>query len=234
MKLYNIDFDFHTKDDLFADGFLFLLTVNAEIIELYNTNEQFRSSVVDAKKCFDGVIPLIFARVFKGCDHEKISGSEVIFDILEDCSEKNKSIFFLGGSQQANKKALERISLKYNIKVDGFSPPFEPYPFTHLTSETIKSRINKFNPDYLIICFDALKSNLWINDNLGNIKELNINFVSGFGGVINLLSGDIRACPAFIKLLGLESLFRLVVEPRFFRLKRIYTSLKGIRYLWIK
>ena len=234
MELYNIDFDLHTKGDLLADDFVFLLTVNAEIIELYNTNEQFRSSVVNAKKCFDGVIPLIFARVFKGCKHEKISGSELIFDILDDCEKKNKSIFFLGGSQKANKKAIENVSLKYNIKVDGFSPPFEPYPFTYLTSETIKLSIKKFNPDYLIVCFDALKSNLWISDNLSYIKKLNINFVSGFGGLINLLSGDLKACPKFIKSLGLESLFRLVIEPRFFRLKRIFTSLKGIRYLWIK
>ena len=209
-----------------------LMTSNAEIIYLFNTSKRFYKATRWLDKSIDGQIPLICTKIIKSNELERVSGSELIYEICTLASKNKGKIFFLGGSKEANEKAKQNVSKKYNVEVDSFSPPFENYPFTHETDAIIKKKISQFKPDYLIVCFDAYKSYVWIGENKKFLDQESISFVSGFGGTINILAENLPECPTIIKNIGLESLYRLCLEPSSQRLFRIFKSLIGITYLF--
>ena len=90
-----------------------------------------------------------------------------------------------------------------------------------------------FSPDYLFVGFGAGKQESWINDNFNLLKELNVKMVVGSGGTFEFVSGKITRAPKLIQKIGLEGVFRLLVEPKMFRLKRIMKSFKIFYYALI-
>ena len=231
MNFFNMQINIKSNSDALNMKNIRLMTTNAEIIYLFNTDKRFYKATEWLDKSIDGQIPLMCTKIIKNNDLGRVSGSEMIFDICALASKKSEKIFFLGGSKEINKRAKQYVSKNYNVEVDSFSPPFEDYPFTMETDEKIKKKISQFKPDYLIVCFDAYKSYLWIGENKEFFDQESISFVSGFGGTINILAENLPKCPKIIKNMGLESLYRLCLEPNKKRLFRIFKSLIGISYL---
>lgn len=229
---FNISFSSRGIQEILDDeDFVYLMTVNAETIFHCNDNISFRECCMQSENVFDGKIPLALRNFFYEGKADKISGSDLIFDILAKASRDGRKVFFLGGTGEANSRAKANILSEYQLEVDGFSPPFAPYPFSRSTNKRISELLMKSRPHYLIVNFDNLKSNLWIKDNLALLGELDVRFVSALGGTIDLLAGDLRRCPQILSGMGLEWLFRLVIQPRMFRLRRIWRSLKGLSFL---
>jgi N-acetylglucosaminyldiphosphoundecaprenol N-acetyl-beta-D-mannosaminyltransferase len=82
--------------------------------------------------------------------------------------------------------------------------------------------------DILFVAFGAPKQEFWINENL---EKLPVKVAVGVGGAFDYISGKIPRAPKFVRSIGLEWLFRLVVQP--WRIKRQLSLLKFI-YLVIK
>lgn len=78
------------------------------------------------------------------------------------------------------------------------------------TISDVVARINKFKPDYLFVAFGMGKQEKFIFDNL---DKLNTKVAMGVGGAFEYLSGNIRRAPLFIRKVGFEWLFRLLIQP---------------------
>ncbi|KHE68661.1 WecB/TagA/CpsF family glycosyltransferase, partial [Halobacillus sp. BBL2006] len=64
----------------------------------------------------------------------------------------------------------------------------------------------------------------WMIDNM---KDLNVNIFQGVGGSFDVISGRIKRAPTLVQKVGLEWLYRLVLEP--WRFKR-QSKLPGFLY----
>lgn len=82
--------------------------------------------------------------------------------------------------------------------------------------------------DILFVAFGCPKQEFWISKNLPKIP---VKIAIGVGGAFDYISGKIPRAPGFLRGLGLEWLFRLVVQPR--RIKR-QLSLFEFVYLVLK
>jgi N-acetylglucosaminyldiphosphoundecaprenol N-acetyl-beta-D-mannosaminyltransferase len=60
----------------------------------------------------------------------------------------------------------------------------------------------------------------------------NIKVAIGVGGTFDYLAGKISRAPKWLRLIGLEWLFRLIKEPK--RIRRIYNAIVKFGYLVIK
>ena len=69
--------------------------------------------------------------------------------------------------------------------------------------------------DILFVAFGHIKQEKWIGKNLKNIP---VKVAMGVGGAFDYLSGEVMRAPKFIRVLGLEWLFRLILQP--WRIKR--------------
>jgi len=235
MKICNINISELNKNKLFTDSAVLqlLIPLNAECIVRSNEDPQLLSIVNRNRTTIDGQIPLwIFQHKYPDTPIEKISGSDVIFDYCKWANNTGLRIFLLGGKETSNIKAIERLKENYpGIIIEGYSPPYEPYPFTNRNNDNILERITKFNPDIIFVGFGFGKQELWLNDNYVILNRIGVKWAICCGGTLEFISGEKKRAPLFIQKNGLEGIWRLLIEPKLFRLKRLIVSLKIFKYV---
>lgn len=240
MKFCNLNINLRNKKELFEideNKTKCIVTLNAQIITLANTNKDLYEFVNSNYATIDGQVPLKMARLtnrkeFKNV--EKLSGSEIVYDFCNYAQNNNMKIFFLGGMEESNKQAVINIRDKYGIKVDGFSPNYENYPFSNIFIENCFSKIEKFRPDIVFIGFGAPKQELFMRDNMKRLKKCGVKFAIGSGGTVDFVSGKVKRAPKVITKLGLEGFYRLFKEFNKARRKRLLYSFKFFKYIWKK
>lgn len=210
-----------------------LIPMNAECFVKSNKNADLLNIVNKYRTTLDGQIPFwLYKSKYKKEKACKISGSEIIYEYCEWAALKNLKVFFLGGKELANLKAVEKIKSKYNnISIAGFSPPFESYPFSNSNNDNILKKIEEFQPDIIFVGFGFGKQERWIDANITSLKQMGIRWIIACGGSFEFISGEIKRAPRFIQRLGFEGAWRLCMEPKWFRVKRLLVSFLIFKYL---
>ncbi|THG54325.1 WecB/TagA/CpsF family glycosyltransferase [Muribaculum caecicola] len=233
-ELCNIKITDKSKEKLFIinSDLQILVPMNAECFVKSNNDNRLLAFINQCRTTIDGQIPLWLYQIkYKTKDIEKISGSDIIYDFCNWASRDKLKIFFLGGKESSNINAVGRIKKIYpELEIDGYSPPFEPYPFSDRNNDIIKKRLSDFNPDILFVGFGFGKQEYWVSDNLAFLKEIKVKWVICCGGSFEFLSGEIKRAPKTIQNIGMEGIWRLIMEPKLFRVKRLMTSLKIFKY----
>jgi len=215
-----------------SDSLKFIVTVNAEFIIKANNYENFKKIINDNYSTFDGQVPYFLAKKQNpNINFEKLSGSDLIYDFATMAKEKNKRIFLLGGYEESNTKAIEKLKKDFGIEIDGLSPAYKPYPFDDEHNSNILNKIEKFKPDILFVGFGAIKQEYWINDNKQFLEDLGVKWVVGSGGTFEFVAGLIKRAPEWIQRMGMEGIYRTIKEPNLQRFKRIFLSFKVFAYI---
>ena len=188
MKYCNLNINLTNKEELFEidpKKPKCIVTLNAQIICLANNNKELYDFVNSNYATLDGEIPLKFAKLFKHKEFKnvkKLSGSEIIYDFCEFAKTNNMKLFFLGGMEDSNKQAVKNIKEQYGIKVDGFSPKYENYPFSKEFVDSCFVKMEKFRPDIVFVGFGAPKQEFFMRDNMDRLKKCGVKFAVGSGG----------------------------------------------------
>jgi N-acetylglucosaminyldiphosphoundecaprenol N-acetyl-beta-D-mannosaminyltransferase len=222
-----------SKRELLEDGpeMKVIIPVNAELIVLAHENERFRAFLPTASATFDGQWPHKIASL-QNRDRciDKISGSEFVHDICDVCARDGLSVFLLGAAEASNSRAVEQLRRRYDIRVDGFSPAYSPYPFSQQREFEIQNKIREFAPNVLMVAFGAPKQEFWIDDNRAWLASCGVRWVIAVGGSIDMISGKLKRAPRILRILGVESLWRLVQEPKL-RIRRFFRCFRMFRYI---
>lgn len=231
----NIDFRLIEKSRVFELEDVIpkcIVTVNAQFIVLANSNKRFMNILNRYYATFDGEVPLKFARRQKEYRNaEAIKGSEIIYDFLQYAKKNNLRMFLLGGKETSNVISVKKVKNEYGIHIDGYSPPYEEYPFSDENVKGIMSRIRSFKPDILFVGFGAPKQEFFIEDHFEEFKEIGIKYIVGCGGTFEFLSGNIRRAPKWIAKAGLEGIYRWLQEMNKERWNRLIISTKFFHYI---
>lgn len=154
-----------------------------------------------------------------------VHGRNVFNAFLRLARQKGWKVFFLGGTRDANKKAIEKAKSLYGANVIGDSGPrldnnAEPVSvLDNKVNNDIVSKINTFQPHLLFVAFGAPKQEKWVAKWL---PKLNIGGAMVIGGALDYLAGTTALPPSWMEKLELEWLWRLIVEP--WRLPRIINA----------
>ncbi|MEY0213863.1 WecB/TagA/CpsF family glycosyltransferase [Providencia rettgeri] len=214
-----------------SDTLKFVVTVNSEFIIDAHKDSSFMEIINSNYSTFDGQIPYFFAKRLVKEKIDKISGSDLIYDILKISSNNKEKVFLLGDNLTVNEQAVKIARECFGSDCYGYSPPFEPYPFSEKSNIEILDKIKDIKPYYLFVAFGAKKQEFWIEENKVLLEKYGVRFVVGCGGSISFLAQKINRAPKFIQSLGLESVYRLMQEPKLFRLKRLIKSFLFFRYI---
>lgn len=140
-------------------------------------------------------------------------GIDLMESLVKIASEKGYTIGLLGGRGGVAEKTADCLKKKYpKLKVSFTSGEPGKIPDT----------------DLLFVAFGHPKQEYWIVDNLGNIP---VKVAMGVGGAFDFLSGKVPRAPKWLRGLGLEWLFRLIIQP--WRIKRQLALLKFLMLIWI-
>jgi N-acetylglucosaminyldiphosphoundecaprenol N-acetyl-beta-D-mannosaminyltransferase len=134
-------------------------------------------------------------------------------DFLSLTEARDWKIFYVGGRQQSLGKAAEWFCSHYPKLSIRFHHGF----FTSGQLPALYDEIREFRPHILLVGMGMPRQEDWILSALGNVRT---NAIVNGGAMIEYLMGDLIATPRWLGQLGLEWMFRLVMEPR--RLARRY------------
>jgi len=166
----------------------------------------------------DGV-PLKWAASFLNTPIvERITGLDLLPNLVAHCAKNDFSIFLLGASPGVGDKLKDIILTKYpQAKVVGVYVP--PFMSTFSVEENNKmiSAVNAASPDVLLVSLTAPKQDIWIAENK---HALNATLMVGIGGAFEVMAGLAKRAPIWVQKGGLEWLYRFIQEPK--RLFRRY------------
>lgn len=171
-------------------------------------------------------------------DLELIKGREMFLELMKLANKKEWRVFLLGGEDGSAKKAasnLEKSLKKVTVKFTGgpiIDDDAKPISDRNALVEkkTIHS-INIFRPHLLFVAFGAPKQEKWLNKWL---KKLDIGGAMVVGGTFDYMAQKTSLPPKWVEKLGLEWLWRLLLQPG--RARRIMTAfpLFPLRVFWHK
>jgi len=212
-----------------------VVTVNAELIVLANENKKFMDILNKNITTVDGQIPYFFLKLktkSRKLKIEKLSGSDMIYLICKKAAELKLKVFLLGGLETSNKISQQKLkNLFPELNVDGYSPPYFPYPFPKEHNEKILEILKKSMPHVLFVAFGAPKQEFWIEDNKLFLEEIGVILAMGVGGTLEMVAGIEKRAPRILQKIGLESIWRLCQNPK--RFKRFLRNFKFFRYIFL-
>ena len=230
VTILNIDIDQISRKEidsvlaekLNGDKLCQIATVNPEFLVEADRNESFAQSLKNADlKICDGIGISLLSRLFLNKKIERIAGVEVAERVCKMCEKTGKSIFFLGGFGVVH-KVEQKICSKYpNLKVAG------AIDGTVTTFDAVADA----KPDAILVAFGAPQQEIWIQEYGRRIPSLRI--AVGVGGTFDFWAGKARRAPEALQRIGLEWLWRLILEPHK-RGKRICKAVCVFPYLFVK
>lgn len=195
-------------------------TVNNEFILEARRNPQFLEALQSSDLSLADSTGVVWAsRRFKGRLPERVAGADLVDDLVKLAADQGWSIFLVGGAdgvaQKAKTKLIQRLPA---IKIVGAEIGLKPGD-GKAKAEALVSRIKKAKPDILLVAFGAPKQELFINRYK---KALGVPVMIGVGGTLDFIAGRIKRAPKIVRKLGLEWLWRLILQPS--RLPRIWRA----------
>lgn len=196
----------------------YIVTPNPEFLVAAQKDPVFKKILNDA----DLSIPDGVGLKLSGKVKNTVYGTDLMEKLVELSAENGFVVSFLGGKKGVAERCAECLKLRYpKLKISFASGGME-------VDENGKMLDHKFLPkaDILFVAFGHIKQEKWIAQNL---SKLDVKVAMGVGGAFDYISGLVPRAPLFIRSLGFEWLFRLIVQP--WRVKRQMALIKYLLML---
>ncbi|WP_164116050.1 WecB/TagA/CpsF family glycosyltransferase [Sphingorhabdus sp. Alg239-R122] len=154
----------------------------------------------------------------------RVTGVDLMSAMLNLSAEKGYKPFILGAKQEVLDTAISNASARWpGLKMAGSRNGY----FGPEDEAGIVKQINDSNADCLFLAMPTPKKERFL---AAYAKSLNVPFIMGVGGSVDVLAGHVKRAPVWMQKSGLEWSYRLLQEPR--KMFRRYASTNG-RFLWI-
>lgn len=159
----------------------------------------------------DGAGLLLAARILGQPLRQKVSGYDLMVNLLEEITNKEISVYFLGGEPDIIKMAVKNINNKMpDIDIAGFHHGY----LDQSLKESVIEDINKKSPDILMVGMGVPLQEKFLDN---NFKRLNIKIGLTVGGSFDILSGQSKRAPLWMQRYYLEWFYRFLQEPKRFK-----------------
>jgi len=137
---------------------------------------------------------------------ERVTGTDMMQALCQKVTPETK-IFLLGAGEGVAEIAAEKLQKIRKLNIVG------TYSGNAGTQQekNIQKIINEAEPDLLFVAFGAPKQEFWIERNLSYLTTVKV--VMGVGGAFDFIAGVKKRAPKIFQKLGIEWLFRLIIQP---------------------
>jgi len=209
-----------------TNDFCHIVSLNPENIVIALENKEFKKIIETAQiQIIDG-IGIVLASRLLGVDVEKrYSGVDLVIDLLNLASKMRLRVLLIGARQNLAEKLADCYQKKFSYaKFFGLEGILDIKNPKKEEERKIFSIITNFKPHLVLVAFGSPDQELWIESHK---KEFSNCVVMGVGGAFDFLGGVVPRAPVFLRKVGLEWFFRLLVQP--WRWKRQLRLLKFSR-----
>lgn len=191
----------------------FIVTANPEIVMRAREDQEYKQVIQSADYVIpDGIGIIKASNRLKQPLKERITGFDVVLDLLAYANEKELSCYFLGAKEDVNKKAVEEVTKQFpNLRIAG-----RHHGFFDLKDESIIEEVVKSEADIVLVALGLPRQELWIHNTINRFEK---GVFLGVGGTLDVLAGEVPRAPKMWIKLNLEWLYRVLKQPT--RVKRL-------------
>lgn len=202
------------------DGQHYIVTPNPEFIVTAQNDLDFQEILNKADLAIpDGVGLKITGRI-----KNITTGVDLMEALCQKAAKSGWKIGLIGGRGGV----VGRTSKKLKEKYFGLKVVYaENGPEISSKEDTLNTKYLIPNTDLLFVALGMGKQEKFIYENL---DKLHTKVAMGVGGAFDYISGNVKRAPVWIRKLGCEWLFRLIIQP--WRIKRQINLLKFIFLVW--
>ncbi|MDX2161342.1 MAG: WecB/TagA/CpsF family glycosyltransferase [bacterium] len=198
-----------------TDGALkHVCTVNPEMIMIARRDAIFRWILRRADLTVPDGVGLLWAAKRAGSPlPERVTGSDGVPRIAQEAAAHGWRLFLLGAAPGIAETAAARLTARHpTLKIAG-TYAGSPAPEEEAA---IVERINASGADLLFVAYGAPEQDKWI---ARNSPRLRVKMAMGIGGTLDFIAGAVPRAPGSFRRLGLEWLYRLILQP--WRIRRM-------------
>lgn len=200
-----------------------IVTANPEILLAAEKDSVYRAALQSADwRTIDGFGIQLVLRIH-GYTTERLTGVDLGEALIKLASEKGWRIAFFGGYEQSAERAAEIWRARFpkldlhvipagQVRDDGFED-----------GKTWEQRqvLQAIQPDIILVALGGgTKQERWIAEHRNEFSTSRV--IVGVGGAFDMWSGTLRRAPKLVRALGLEWVWRLILQPT--RWKRIWNA----------
>jgi len=206
--------------------FCHIVSLNPENLIIALENKKFKKIVETAQiQIADGVGVVLAGRLLGIDTGERYPGVDLVADLLKLSSKMRLRVLFLGGGNKLAEKLADCYQKKFSFAkffgLEGISDIKNP---KKEEEKKIFSIISDFKPHLIFVAFGSPYQEFWIDRHKNKFGCV----VMGVGGALDFLGGVVPRAPVFLRKIGLEWFFRLLIQP--WRLRR---QLRLLKFGWL-
>ena len=139
---------------------------------------------------------------------ENLNGTDFIPRVLDLLGSERRSVFLLGGHPDVVAACREVLTQQYpGLRIAGSHHGH----FTGSEDRVIQHMIMETRPDVLLVALGSPLQEIWM---ARVALQLPVRVCFTVGGLFDFLSGGKKRAPRWLQRLGLEWLFRFMMDPR--------------------
>ncbi len=140
---------------------------------------------------------------------ERVSGIDLMEQLVELSYKNNFKIFFLGAKEEVVKTVTQKYADRYSKNIiAGYRNGY----FSKDEEPIIAKQISDSNADILFVAISSPTKEIFLYNNKNLLK--NVQFIMGVGGSFDVVSGKVKRAPVWMQKSGLEWFYRFAQEPR--------------------
>ncbi len=187
-----------------------VFTPNVDHVVNAEKNEAFRNAYRAASLSLVDGQPLVWvSRRLKTPLPEKISGSDLVWPLLERAASRGWRVYLLGGGVGVADKAAMLFRDKLGVHVVGTAAPRIEMG-SHDDHMRVIAQMQEAKPDLVLVALGSPKQELLVHDIADAMKPA---VFLGVGAALDFLVGAAPRAPKWMSRSGLEWLHRLIREP---------------------
>jgi N-acetylglucosaminyldiphosphoundecaprenol N-acetyl-beta-D-mannosaminyltransferase len=185
------------------------VVINAGKVVLMQDDRQLFESVVSADVInADGQSIVWAARLLGLPIPERVSGADLMPQLIDLAFQKNYKCYFLGASQAVVEKVVNLYKAKYGDQIiAGFRNGY----FDKEEENTIAHDIALSGAQMLFVAISSPKKENFLYNNSKILSS--VNFTMGVGGTFDIIAGLTSRAPKWMQRWGMEWIYRLLQEP---------------------
>ncbi|RWZ59074.1 glycosyltransferase [Halobacillus fulvus] len=189
----------------------FVITANPEIVMQANADTTYMKNLHKANYITaDGIGIVRASQLLNDPLPERVTGYDLMLDLLEIANIKGYKIFLLGTYAEALARVERNLKYHYpDIEIVGTHDGYFDWD-----SNTVTEQVKAAEPDLTFVALGAPKQEKWIAENIDSFDK---GVFLCVGGSFDVIAGDVKRAPAVWRRHNIEWLYRLLKQPRRWR-----------------
>ncbi|MDQ7814782.1 MAG: WecB/TagA/CpsF family glycosyltransferase [Patescibacteria group bacterium] len=199
-----------------------IVTANPENLIFAKTHPEYWNVLRQADLRTVDSFGLVCAGLLHSVKPHRTPGVELADYLCEEAEKNGWRVGLIGGAEGIADKAAWSLRQRYpqlNVVAEAGGRVDADGNGDEANDEAI-FRLTQSAPDILLVALSFPGQEAWIAKHISDIPSVKVAI--GVGGTLDYWSGKIKRAPSWMRKLGLEWLYRLILEPR--RWKRMFTA----------